>query len=500
MLWRHTMTKANSHYIDSAPSLSLCMIVKNEQDYLKNCLESVVGLCDEIIIVDTGSTDDTLNIAKMYNAKIISSPWRNDFSQARNVSLESATCDWILVLDADEAISKSEHHKYKYLIANKEGIDGYKLNQLNYLEDSTIANWQPNNLTDAEAKGYPGYVISPLTRLFKRDPKIRFSGRVHEHVKCTKLANTNLNIHHYGKYKPKEYQESKEQKYLELGILKCKENPENDHFWYELGAQYMAFKKLDEAIDALERSLSINPKNSNALIALSSIFCKLGRTNEAEDIFEQMMKTDPTNYHIYAYYPNILAHNGNILKAEKIMQQGYKYACHQPSFHINYGFVAKNLGNPRKAIDHFLHALKINPNEATASYNLGLTYAEIGNYESSIEYFIKSSSSRDFAYWSYVQLSVISLITSNYQKAIEYADLARSISPSENEPLIYKTSAYIQLNEQNKAVQTLEQVCDSTLSEPQSLTIAKLWKSIGKEENSIKYQELYKNASQLEVL
>ena len=83
-------------------SVSLCMIVKNEADCLSRCLESMKGLVDEIIIVDTGSTDNTVEIAKQYGAVIKTYQWNNDFSQARNYSLSLATKEWILVLDADE--------------------------------------------------------------------------------------------------------------------------------------------------------------------------------------------------------------------------------------------------------------------------------------------------------------------------------------------------------------------------------------------------------------
>src|SRR3972149_2146143 len=98
------------------PTLSLCMIVKNEEKFLPACLESVKGHVDEIIIVDTGSTDRTVEIAESYNAKIYHHPWKNSFSKARNYSLKYATCDWILILDADEEIVKKDAHKLRKVI------------------------------------------------------------------------------------------------------------------------------------------------------------------------------------------------------------------------------------------------------------------------------------------------------------------------------------------------------------------------------------------------
>jgi glycosyltransferase involved in cell wall biosynthesis len=98
------------------PTLSLCMIVKNEEKFLPRCMESIKGLVDEIIIVDTGSTDSTIEIAKRYNAKIYHHQWENSFSKARNYSLKYATCKWILILDADEEVGRKNAHKLKEVI------------------------------------------------------------------------------------------------------------------------------------------------------------------------------------------------------------------------------------------------------------------------------------------------------------------------------------------------------------------------------------------------
>src|SRR3989338_10012371 len=90
------------------PTLSACMIVKNEEKFLAQCLQSIKNAVDEIIVVDTGSTDRTVEIAQSFGAKIYYHPWRNSFSEARNHSLSYATCDWILQIDADEALEQSD--------------------------------------------------------------------------------------------------------------------------------------------------------------------------------------------------------------------------------------------------------------------------------------------------------------------------------------------------------------------------------------------------------
>jgi glycosyltransferase involved in cell wall biosynthesis len=90
-------------------TISLSMIVKNEEGTLGHCLQSVQGLVDEMIVVDTGSTDATIEIARRHGASVFSFPWGNDFAAARNESLRHCTCNWILILDADEAIDVQDH-------------------------------------------------------------------------------------------------------------------------------------------------------------------------------------------------------------------------------------------------------------------------------------------------------------------------------------------------------------------------------------------------------
>ncbi len=85
--------------------LSLCMIVKDEAEMLPECLASVQGVVDEIVIVDTGSTDDTVAIAHAAGAKVVHEPWQNDFARARNAALAHATGDYVLQLDADERLA-----------------------------------------------------------------------------------------------------------------------------------------------------------------------------------------------------------------------------------------------------------------------------------------------------------------------------------------------------------------------------------------------------------
>ena len=154
--------------ISMANDISLCMILKNEEDWVEKAISSVISLVDEVILVDTGSTDKTLDRAARFNPRIIKAEWTDHFGDARNISLEEANCSWILVLDADECISGTDIALMKKAVSGK--ADGFQLIQRNYVHQNQVHGWEANNSDYEEGRPYPGYVDNPLIRLFRNDP------------------------------------------------------------------------------------------------------------------------------------------------------------------------------------------------------------------------------------------------------------------------------------------------------------------------------------------
>lgn len=146
------------------PLISLCMIVRNEADVLGRCLHSVADLVDEMILVDTGSTDETKAIAAQYDAKIYDFPWCDDFSAARNFAIAQAVGEYWFWLDADDVIEGENHEKLR-LILNHPDADVVFL---------------PYHLSFDET-GKP-QVITQRERIFRRSLGYRFEGAVHEAV------------------------------------------------------------------------------------------------------------------------------------------------------------------------------------------------------------------------------------------------------------------------------------------------------------------------------
>ncbi|WP_207744961.1 glycosyltransferase family 2 protein [Paraclostridium bifermentans] len=221
------------------------MIVKNEEKNIKRCLDSIESIADEIIIVDTGSNDKTLNICSNYNAKVINHKWNNDFSEARNVSLEYATKDYILFLDADEEISKEDLEKLKVLLSSKKLAEGYFFRLTNIINGTEVGE----------------YVVF---RFFKNKRKYRFRGKVHEQIanciqkhnkdKC--IENIDIKIYHYG-YDPNKV--NIESKYKRnMGILNTYTEEEKDaYYFYVLGNEYARITDFKSAIESYEKSLDL---------------------------------------------------------------------------------------------------------------------------------------------------------------------------------------------------------------------------------------------------
>ncbi|UCE24836.1 MAG: tetratricopeptide repeat protein [Candidatus Zixiibacteriota bacterium] len=202
--------------LDTSATVSACMIVKDEEELLPGCLESIRDWVDEIIIVDTGSTDRTVEIAESYGARIFHQPWEGNFSKHRNYSLELATCDWIFIIDADERFVQEDLPQLRRLLNDEEyGI--LSINVFNVYGSS-------EELT----------TFLPSVRFWRRKLNLRYEGIVHNLLKL-----------------------GEEHPVLRAAVrLK--------HLGYGLGAERMG-KKFIRTKTLLENQLDENPDNFFAL-------------------------------------------------------------------------------------------------------------------------------------------------------------------------------------------------------------------------------------------
>jgi glycosyltransferase involved in cell wall biosynthesis len=220
-------------------SLSLCMIVRNEERNLQSCLDSVQGLADELVIVDTGSTDSTPHIAAHNGAKVIPFDFAFvDFAAARNQALTQATGKWILVLDADETLDRAS-----FITPSDDA--GY------YVER--------HNAT------YIDYAV----RLFPNRPEYRYRGRVHETIDASILAaggrlrRSNIRIHHSASPDP-ESRRRKNHWYIQILNEEIAADPTDDTRLDFLAAEYHQLEMFDEAVAIAERIVHARPLDATA--------------------------------------------------------------------------------------------------------------------------------------------------------------------------------------------------------------------------------------------
>jgi glycosyltransferase involved in cell wall biosynthesis len=275
---------------EPTPKIALSMIVRNAAETLRACIESVRGVVDEIVIADTGSTDNTPAIARDCGARVIEFPWGNDFAAARNRSLAEVKADWALILDADEILDPAAVRAIPSLLAGTNAA-GYQVPIRNYVLSLDDRIWdrpaKPNDFLLPAAHMFPAYVDHENVRLFRRDPRIYFVGRVHESVgsrieECgLRLAHAPFLIHHFGLAADADTRARKNILYRDLGRLKAIEMPDSAQAHLELGlVELDNFGNLEEALACFKRSCELNPRLGVAWFFSGIAHFRLGQNRE----------------------------------------------------------------------------------------------------------------------------------------------------------------------------------------------------------------------------
>lgn len=261
------------------PRLSLCMIVKNEEKHLQNCLLSVYGLVDEICIVDTGSTDRTVQIAERLGARVEHRVWRDDFAWARNESLAMATGDWILHLDADEVLTPEARPELLQLLHRTEFL-GYQVP------------------IDSDLPSGTGRSFG--LRLFRRRPDIRYEGIIHENVGGSigrlkgKIFVSSCVVRHYGYAEDPMLATGKRSRNKELLLKGLEAEPESTWYTYYLGVEEYLSGNPVEALQLMER-VPFAPWwfDGEPALLLAGILRQLGREREVLEVIRQGVATYP---------------------------------------------------------------------------------------------------------------------------------------------------------------------------------------------------------------
>lgn len=281
-------------------SVSLCMIMKNEQDNLPRCLKSLKPVVDEVILVDTGSADRSREIGEMFGARLFEFPWNGDFSAARNVSLEHAKGNWILVMDADEVLSAMDYQRFRSLVAaSSPSGAGYDIVTRNYRTSISFEKWRANDGMYPADEAGAGWTPSNKVRLFPNIGGVRFENPVHEMVDASLVSmkipilQADIPVHHYGCL-DKARQQRKGEEYYLLGKKKLEQSGANDfRALCELAVQAGGICRYQEAVELWERVLTINPSYPLALFNLGYALLQMGRFHESRTASAKAMELDP---------------------------------------------------------------------------------------------------------------------------------------------------------------------------------------------------------------
>ena len=331
-------------------SLGLAMIVRDEAQDLPRCLASVQDVVDQVVIVDTGSRDQTIEIAQAWGAEVICSPWQNDFGQARNISLQAIQTNWVLVLDADEALVPEIKPTIQACIQ----------------QENLIAI----TLIRQEIGVIPPY--SAVSRLLRRHPEIYFNRPYHETIDDAVLALVHKEPH------------------WQIGQL---EGVAIQHWGYT-PAQLQKRDKTTQALVIMSAYLAAHPDDAYMCCKLGGMYLQTGQGELAQATLEQGLRIKNTEtavtYELHYHLGNYYSQTNNPIQAI----QHYQAAIHQEispitkiSAQIRLAQAWSQQKKYSQAIQTYETIIQVAPEFPLAWQNLGVIYLKLGQIQTSLNYF-----------------------------------------------------------------------------------------------------------------
>ncbi|MDB9527785.1 tetratricopeptide repeat protein [Oscillatoria sp. CS-180] len=374
-------------------SISLCMIVKDEADNLPGCLNSVEGCVDEMIVLDTGSQDETIAIAEQHGATVESTEWQQDFAAARNQSLTQASGDWVLVLDADETLTDAGRTLLQQVRS------GHQLGQ--YRLDNVLAVNLLRHEVNADQSPY-----TEVSRLFRRRPDIQFTRPYHESIDDSVNAIMQREPHwqvvtwpqvvidHTGYEADAISQRGKFARAERIMAAYLAEHPHDAYICNKLGALYSTAGNWEQGRSLLEQGLRADQVDPSTLYELHYHlglgYRQAGLPAIAVDHYSKaLMQPVPEILKVGAYI-NL----GSLLQARKnyraAIEQFEKATAAAPNFalaHFNLGVARRGKGDLEGAVAAYEKAVSIQPNYAVAYQNMGVTLFKLSQLPESIQAF-----------------------------------------------------------------------------------------------------------------
>lgn len=329
--------------------ISVCMIAKNEDNHIEECLKRLRPCRFEVIVVDTGSVDRTVEIAQKYADKVFHFAWCNDFSAARNFSIQQASNDWVLIIDCDEYLE------------NVNLADLEESLQSNSRSVGMIVRNNPYSI-----QGVRSIMSERIGRLFNRR-FCHFEGIIHEQVcaldgKEPDSFQIPLTFYHEG-YVSESGKRMRATRNLELLLHDLETNGPNPFIYYQLGKNYISLNDLEKAVQYYQKGLKLNPDPNSPVVqdmAESYGYCllELARYDaamELKNIYEQFSHRADFIYLMGMIYMK----NGAYDKALEEFQKATTFAtCSRKgvnSYQANYNIASiyENTGKPDEARTYY---------------------------------------------------------------------------------------------------------------------------------------------------
>jgi glycosyltransferase involved in cell wall biosynthesis len=369
-------------------ALSLCIIVKNEETTLPKTLDSVKGVVDETIVLDTGSTDRTCEIAQEFGARVYRFEWCNDFAAARNECLKYATGDWILVLDADEVLVP------EIVPQIEQGIQGDRVLLINLIRQEVGASQSPyslvsrlfRNRSDIRfSRPYHAMVDDSVTEILKREPEWKIA------------ALPDVAIWHSGYHKDAIATKSKFQKAQAAMERYIAYYPNDAYACSKLGALYVESGQIQRGINLLTKGLTVVAIDDSILYELNYhlgiAYRQQQQFAKAKEHYQAAINTNvlpALKLGAYNNLGNLLKDEGDLANAEKAYKAALKIDPNFAIGHYNLGMTLKAGGNLVDAIAYYRQAIKIDPEHAEAHQNLAVALLKIGKMPESLAEFKKA--------------------------------------------------------------------------------------------------------------
>ena len=450
-------------------TLSLCMIVKNEEDYLEQCLNSVKDIVDEIIIVDTGSTDSTLEIAEKFGAKIYHFEWVDDFSKARNFSIEKATGEWLLLLDADEALEPKDQGKLIELI-NTATQDGCNFKIYNYVGEQVS-----NQMT-----------IHYAFRLLRNNHKYAFKGAIHEQIMslnnenvASKFISIDIVIYHYGYLDKIVKKKNKRLRNIPIILKQVEENPQDAYHLFNLGNEYLALEDFKKAIEIYKKALTfvVHQKTftPHLYYRLIRALFAIQDYREALEVAQQALDIYPNYTNIYflkamiheklgQYTLAILNFNICLESRETPYYLNIIEGCNSYGAYLGLGSIYEALEDYPKALDAYMNAIKSNPNLFNYLYTVARILNKIYLDKQIVVQQLKSCFATLDNVKSLIIFSAILLEEQLYEQAITFLNILNEKDKDGLDTLFLIGKYYFYMNNYELARKTFEDILNRPIT------------------------------------